>query len=66
MTRLTGKIGRAIALRLASDGARVAVHYGNSDQAANEALGEIERAGFASPPMPPLSAPAASRRACEW
>jgi 3-oxoacyl-[acyl-carrier protein] reductase len=38
-------IGRAIAERLASDGALVAVHYGNSEVAAKEVVGAIERAG---------------------
>ena len=38
-------IGRAIALRLATDGARVAVHYGNNEAAAKEAVTDIERAG---------------------
>jgi hypothetical protein len=38
-------IGRAIAWRLASDGALVGIHYGNNKTAANAALAEIERAG---------------------
>ncbi|MEW9556488.1 SDR family oxidoreductase [Nonomuraea sp. NPDC050783] len=38
-------IGRAIAQRLAGDGARVAVHYGGSDQAAEETVAAIEAAG---------------------
>jgi 3-oxoacyl-[acyl-carrier protein] reductase len=38
-------IGRAIAQRLASEGALVAIHYGGNDAAANETLREIEQAG---------------------
>lgn len=38
-------IGRAIAVRLAADGALVAVHYGSNPQAANETIKIIERAG---------------------
>jgi 3-oxoacyl-[acyl-carrier protein] reductase len=55
MTSLTGKaalvtgasrgIGRAIAVRLASDGALVAVHYGKSEAAAREVVAEIQRGG---------------------
>jgi NAD(P)-dependent dehydrogenase (short-subunit alcohol dehydrogenase family) len=38
-------IGRAIALRLADDGALVAVHYGRSPEAAEETVRAIERSG---------------------
>ena len=55
MTSLTGKtalvtgasrgIGRAIAIRLAGDGAVVAVHYGSNEKAAADTIADIERAG---------------------
>jgi NAD(P)-dependent dehydrogenase (short-subunit alcohol dehydrogenase family) len=38
-------IGRAIAMRLARDGALVAVHYGNSKGAAEEVVASIEKEG---------------------
>jgi 3-oxoacyl-[acyl-carrier protein] reductase len=38
-------IGRAIAERLAADGALVAVHYGRNEAAAKEAVAAIEQAG---------------------
>jgi len=38
-------IGRAIALRLAQEGALVAVHYGKNQVAADEVVREIERGG---------------------
>ena len=38
-------IGRAIAQRLAADGALVAIHYGGNDTAASETLRAIEQAG---------------------
>ncbi|MBE1493802.1 NAD(P)-dependent dehydrogenase (short-subunit alcohol dehydrogenase family) [Amycolatopsis lexingtonensis] len=38
-------IGRAIARRLAADGARVAVHHGGNEAAAKETVGLIEDAG---------------------
>ena len=39
------RLGRAVALRLASDGADVAVHYGKSEAEAREVVGEIEKLG---------------------
>ncbi len=58
MTNLTGKtalvtggsrgIGRAIALRLAKDGALVAVHYGRNREAADSTVAEITDAGGAA------------------
>ncbi|NUO97344.1 MAG: SDR family oxidoreductase [Nonomuraea sp.] len=38
-------IGRAVALRLAADGAEVVVHYGADDEAAKRTVAEIEDAG---------------------
>jgi 3-oxoacyl-[acyl-carrier protein] reductase len=38
-------IGRAIAQRLAADGALIAIHYGGNDAAANETLKTIEQTG---------------------
>ncbi|HWY77730.1 MAG TPA: SDR family NAD(P)-dependent oxidoreductase, partial [Verrucomicrobiae bacterium] len=39
------RLGRAVALRLASEGADVAVHYGKSEAEAREVVGEIEKMG---------------------
>jgi pteridine reductase len=39
------RLGRAVALRLASEGADVAVHYGNSEAEAREVVAEIEKLG---------------------
>jgi len=44
-------IGRGIALRLARDGARVAVHYGSNETAAKETVAAIEAAGGAAFPL---------------
>lgn len=44
-------IGRAIAARLAKDGCRVWVNYGNSKDAAEELCGEIEGAGGSAIPV---------------
>ena len=38
-------IGRAVALRLAAEGALVAVHYGGNEEAAKETVARIEEAG---------------------
>jgi len=39
------RLGRAVALRLAREGADVAVHYGKSEAEAREVVGEIEKLG---------------------
>jgi pteridine reductase len=39
------RLGRAVALRLASEGADVAVHYGKSEVEAREGVAEIEKLG---------------------
>jgi pteridine reductase len=39
------RLGRAVALRLASEGADVAVHYGKSEAGAREVVTEIEKLG---------------------
>jgi pteridine reductase len=39
------RLGRAVALRLAREGADVAVHYGKSEAEAREVVGEIEKMG---------------------
>jgi len=39
------RLGRAVALRLASEGADVAVHYGKSEAEAQEVVSEIEKLG---------------------
>jgi len=39
------RLGRAVALRLASEGADVAVHYGKSEAEARQVVGEIEKLG---------------------
>lgn len=39
------RLGRAVALRLAEEGAGVAVHYRESEAGARETVGEIEKAG---------------------
>jgi 3-oxoacyl-[acyl-carrier protein] reductase len=44
-------IGRAIAERLASEGAHVAVHYANNDQAAKEVVASIEQGGGSAFPV---------------
>lgn len=45
VTGASGGIGRAIAVRLASEGARVAIHYSSSAKKAEETLAEIEAQG---------------------
>ena len=48
MALVTGagkRLGRAVALRLAGEGADVAVHYRGSDREATEVVAEIERLG---------------------
>ena len=39
------RLGRAVALRLAKEGADIAVHYGKSGSEAREVVGEIEKLG---------------------
>ena len=45
LTGASGGIGRAIAERLAADGALVAVHYGHNEAAAKRTAAAIEQAG---------------------
>jgi NAD(P)-dependent dehydrogenase (short-subunit alcohol dehydrogenase family) len=45
VTRASRGIGKAIALRLATEGATVAVHYARNDEAAGQTLREIQQAG---------------------
>lgn len=45
VTGAAKRIGRALALRLADEGADVAVHYGRSAKEADEVVSEIERCG---------------------
>ncbi|HEY2121516.1 MAG TPA: SDR family oxidoreductase [Candidatus Acidoferrum sp.] len=48
MALVTGagkRLGRAVALRLAAEGADVAVHYGKSQSEAQELVAEIEKSG---------------------
>src|SRR5579862_8552676 len=46
------RFGRAVALRLASEGADVAVHYGKSDAEAREVVAEIEKMGRSGAAFP--------------
>ncbi|WP_067126846.1 SDR family NAD(P)-dependent oxidoreductase [Microtetraspora malaysiensis] len=56
-------IGRAVARRLARDGARVAVHYGTNEQAAKETVAAIETAGgHAFAPQAQLGTPGDAER----
>lgn len=45
VTGASGSIGRAIAVRLAQAGCRVAVHYGGSEEAARTTLSQVEASG---------------------
>jgi NAD(P)-dependent dehydrogenase (short-subunit alcohol dehydrogenase family) len=45
VTGAARRIGRAVALRLAAEGSRVAVHYGRSKDEADAVVSEIQRAG---------------------
>jgi NAD(P)-dependent dehydrogenase (short-subunit alcohol dehydrogenase family) len=45
VTGAAKRLGRAIALRLANEGADVAIHYGHSQFEANEVVSEIEHLG---------------------
>jgi NAD(P)-dependent dehydrogenase (short-subunit alcohol dehydrogenase family) len=45
VTGASGGIGRAIAERLAADGAVVAVHYGRNEAAATKTAAAIKQAG---------------------
>jgi pteridine reductase len=46
------RLGRAVALRLAREGADVAVHYGKSESEAQEVVSEIEKIGQRSAAFP--------------
>jgi pteridine reductase len=45
VTGAAKRLGRVVALRLAEEGANVAVHYGKSAAEAREVVGEIEKSG---------------------
>src|SRR5258707_2259572 len=45
VTGAAKRLGRAVALRLACEGADVAVHYGKSEAEAREVVAEIEKSG---------------------
>jgi pteridine reductase len=45
VTGAAKRLGRAVALRLAREGADIAIHYGNSVSDARELVGEIEKLG---------------------
>src|SRR5216683_5162744 len=45
VTGAAKRLGRAVALRLAEEGADVVIHYRSSEREAQEAVGEIERRG---------------------
>ncbi|MCP4204736.1 MAG: SDR family oxidoreductase [bacterium] len=66
VTGAARRIGKAIALELASQGASIVVHYGGSEAAAVETAGEIEALGVAAwPVQADLRSPSAIRRLFE-
>jgi NAD(P)-dependent dehydrogenase (short-subunit alcohol dehydrogenase family) len=52
VTGAAKRLGRAVALRLAREGADVAVHYGKSSGEAGELVGEIEKLGCRAAAFP--------------